>query len=191
MPKLWDDTIEAHRRTVRDAILDTAASLAAEHGLRAVTMSQVATHTGIGRATLYKYFADVEAILLAWHERQIAAHLTRLVEARDAADDPLDRLVAVLGAYAAVAHESGAHHDSELAAFLHRDHQVMAAQHRVHHLLGDLVADAARAGAIRTDVAPAELATYCLHALGGAAGLSSRAAVRRLVDVTIAGLQPA
>ena len=38
-------------------------------------MSQVATETGIGRATLYKYFPDVEAILAAWHERQIARHL--------------------------------------------------------------------------------------------------------------------
>src|SRR6266508_4210937 len=74
MPKLWNKTIEAHRREVRDATLDTAAKLVAEHGLRAVTMSQIAEHTGIGRATLYKYFSGVEAILLAWHERQITGH---------------------------------------------------------------------------------------------------------------------
>jgi len=75
MPKLWDETIEAHRRAVRDATLDTAAALVAERGLRAVTMSQIAEETGIGRATLYKYFPDVEAILVAWHERHISAHL--------------------------------------------------------------------------------------------------------------------
>src|SRR5688572_19562017 len=34
VPKLWTDTIEAHRRSVRDAILLTAATLAARHGLR-------------------------------------------------------------------------------------------------------------------------------------------------------------
>ena len=73
MPKLWNETIEAHRREVRDAILDTTAALVAEHGLRSVTMSQIAEKTGIGRATLYKYFPDVEAILPAWHERQITA----------------------------------------------------------------------------------------------------------------------
>jgi AcrR family transcriptional regulator len=41
---------------VRDVIVETTAALVAEHGLRAVTMSQIAEDTGIGRATLYKYF---------------------------------------------------------------------------------------------------------------------------------------
>lgn len=63
MPRLWDDTIEAHRRAVQKAILDNAWALVTEHGLAAVTMSQIAEKTGIGRATLYKYFPDVEAIL--------------------------------------------------------------------------------------------------------------------------------
>jgi len=73
VPKLWNETIEEHRREVREAILDTTVALVAEHGLLSVTMSQIAEETGIGRATLYKYFPDVEAILLAWHERQINA----------------------------------------------------------------------------------------------------------------------
>src|SRR5215218_9442750 len=100
MPKLWNETIEGHRREVRDAILDTTAALALEHGLLSVTMSQIAEETGIGRATLYKYFPDVEAILLAWHERQITAHFAQLAEARDRAGDPSERLYAVLETYA-------------------------------------------------------------------------------------------
>src|SRR5690348_17355878 len=64
--------------TLFRSILDTTAELAAEHGLLSVTMSQIAERTGIGRATLYKYFPDVQAILHAWHERQIAAHLAQL-----------------------------------------------------------------------------------------------------------------
>src|SRR5690606_24978374 len=39
VPKLWKDTIEEHRRSVRDATLDTTAALVAEHGLASVTMS--------------------------------------------------------------------------------------------------------------------------------------------------------
>jgi len=46
VPKLWSDTIEAHRREVRDAILDTTAALA-EQGLMSVTMSQIAEDTGV------------------------------------------------------------------------------------------------------------------------------------------------
>src|SRR5438445_5939225 len=117
VPKLWTETIEAHRREVRDAILDTAAALAAAHGLRAVTMSQIAEETGIGRATLYKYFSDVAAILVAWHERQVTAHLEHLTEVRDQAGDPAERLKAVLEAFALM---SQAHHGTELAALLHR-----------------------------------------------------------------------
>ena len=78
MPKLWTETIEAHRREVHEAILDTTAALAAKHGLRSVTMSQIAEQVGIGRATLYKYFPDVEAILATWHERQLTGHLAQL-----------------------------------------------------------------------------------------------------------------
>ena len=43
---------------------------------------------------------------------------------------------------------------------------------------------------VRTDVATEELASYCLHALGAARSLPSKAAVRRLVEVTLAGLRP-
>ena len=34
MPRLWNETIEAHRRDVRQAILDTTAELVTERGLR-------------------------------------------------------------------------------------------------------------------------------------------------------------
>ena len=67
VPRLWNETIEAHRRAVRDAILDTTWALVCEYGLRSVPMSQIDGETGIGRATLSKYFPDVEARLPAWH----------------------------------------------------------------------------------------------------------------------------
>ena len=189
MPRLWTETIEEHRRAVRDATLDTTAALVGEHGLRSVTMSQIAEETGIGRATLYKYFPDVEAILLAWHERQIAGHLDYLADVRDQAGDAGERLEAVLEAYALISHESHGHHNTELAAFLHRDEQVARAQQQLRHMIRDLLSEAAETGEVRDDVAPDELATYCLHALTAASNLPSKAAVRRLVTVTRAGLR--
>ncbi len=190
MPRLWSETIEAHRREVRDAILDTTASLVAEQGLRSVTMAQIAESTGIGRATLYKYFPSVEAILLAWHERQIARHLEELAEARDRAVGAGERLEAVLEAYALIAHRVGGHNSTELVAFLHRDRHVAAAHRRLRAMLRALLAEAAAAGEVRDDVGPDELAAYCIHALGAAGGLPSRGAVRRLVAVTLSGLRP-
>ena len=188
VPKLWNETIEAHRASVRDATLDAAAALVAEHGLSAVTMSAIAKETGIGRATLYKYFPDVETIMTAWHERQIATHLHHLVEIGDRAAAGGDRLEAVLTAYAMMTHQ---HHDGgEMATLLHQGAHVTEAE---RHLLGfveTLIAEGVANGTVRDDVAPAELAAYCLHALGAVGSLPSKAAAHRLVTVTLAGLKP-
>ena len=189
VPKLWNDTIEAHRREVRDAVLDTTAALVAEHGLLSVTMSRIAEATGIGRATLYKYFPDVEAILFAWHERQIGSHLAQLAAVRDQAGDAGQRLAAVLEAYALIAHESHGHRDTELAALMHRGEHVAQAEQQLRQMITDLITDAAASGNIRDDVAPEELATYCLHALTAAGRLPSKAAIHRLVAITLAGLR--
>ena len=187
MPKLWDETIAAHRHTVREATLDTTATLVAEHGLASVTMSQIAAAAGIGRATLYKYFPDVEAILIAWHDRHISRHLQLLAEARDSAS-PAGRLEAVLEAFAWIQHQ---HHDTELpVALLHRGEHVARARQQLQDLVSDLLAAGARAGDIRTDIDPGELAAYCLHALAAAGSLPSESAVRRLLAVTMTGLRP-
>ena len=192
MPKPWNETIEAHRREVRDAILNTTAALVAEQGLTAVTMSQIAEKTGIGRATLYKYFSDIEAILLAWHERQITGHLEHLAKVRDRAGDAGERLEAVLEAYALISHErfSHKHPGPELAALLHRGVHVTGAQQQVYDMIRELLTEAAEAGDVRDDVAPDELASYCLHAITAASSLPSEAAVRRLITVTLTGLRP-
>jgi AcrR family transcriptional regulator len=191
VPKLWNETIEAHRRAVRDATLDTTAALVAKHGLASVTMSQIAEETGIGRATLYKYFPDVEAILAAWHERQVAGHLEHLAEVRDQSGDAGKRLEAVLEAYALISYEHHSHelHGTELAALLHRGDHVARAQQQLSDFIRDLLTEGAETGELRDDVAPAELASYCLHALTAASSLPSKAAVRRLVTVTLAGLR--
>jgi len=190
VPKLWTETIDEHRRAVRDATLDATAALVAKHGLASVTMSRIAEETGIGRATLYKYFPDVEAILAAWHERQISGHLQQLATIGDQAGDAAERLEAVLQAYALIQHGQQAHYGSDLAALLHHGEHVIRAQQQLHNFISNLLADGAKAGDLRDDVAPGELASYCLHALTAASTLPSKAAVHRLVAVTMAGLRP-
>jgi AcrR family transcriptional regulator len=187
VPKLWTDTVEEHRRAVRDAAIDATAKLVVGHGLASITMSKIAAEAGIGRATLYKYFPDVESVLLAWHERQVGSHLAHLVHVRDQTADTGQRLQAVLQAYALMNH--GQPHGADLSALLHRGEHVGHAHTRLAGLIEGLLADAAAAGAVRDDVAPSELTAYCLHALGAAGALSSKAAVRRLVTVTLAGLR--
>jgi AcrR family transcriptional regulator len=189
VPRLWNETIEAHRREVHDAILTTTWALVSERGLRAVTMSQIADQTGIARATLYRYFPDVEAILGAWHHHHITGHLEHLAQLRAQPGEPGQRLEAVLEAYALITHRRERHGD-EIELLLHRGEDVAHAQRRLIDLIRDLLTEVAQTGNLRDDVAPDELASYCLHALNAAASLPSEAAVRRLVTVTLTGLRP-
>jgi len=188
---LWSETIETHRREVRDAIVETTAALVADNGLRGVTMSRIAEDTGIGRATLYKYFPDVEAILVAWHERHVTDHLDHLVALRNRAGDAGEALEAVLGAYALIVHEvAHRHHGADLAALVHQGDHIGRARHQLSRFVRGLLAEAAATDHVRHDVSPDELAGYCLHALAAAGTLASKAAVRRLVAVILAGLRP-
>jgi AcrR family transcriptional regulator len=185
-PRLWNETVDAHRRSVRDATLDATAELVAEHGLAAVTMSQIATRTGIGRATLYKYFPDVESILVAWHERQVARHLDLLAEAGGTGHGPRTRLEAVLTAYALATREN---HGVDPAGLLHRRNHVAHAHEHLVAFVAELIQDGVDDGSIRDDVPPDELAAFCISALGTSGDLRSEAAVRRLVSVTLDGLR--
>lgn len=190
VPKLWDETIEAHRQAVREAILETTWDLVSEYGLMSVTMTRIAEKTGIGRATLYKYFTDVETILAAQHERHVSSHLAHLAELREQPGDASSRLEAVLERYAFICHHRERHGTEELAALLHRGEHVAHAQQQLIDLFQGLLTEVAATGGLRDDAVPDELASYCLHALAAAGTLPSEAAVHRLVAVTLAGLRP-
>ena len=186
MPKLWVETIEAHRGEVRRAVIDAAAALVAEQGLVGVTMSGIAESAGIGRATLYKYFPDIEAVLFAWHQREIEGHLSHLIAVRDQSEGAQARLEAVLNAYAMITFHSRGYADKDLAALVHRDDQVAQAQRQLLGTFKELLSEAG--GVVRQDVSADELASFCMHALAAAAQLRNKAAVGRLVLVTMSAL---
>jgi AcrR family transcriptional regulator len=187
VPRLWNETIASHRATVQETIMETAWRLVSAQGLTSVTMSQIAQESGIGRATLYKYFPDVDAILVAWHDGQVATHLDRLTAVRDEHAEPGPRLRAVLTGYARMRRHRGGHAD-DLTSFLHRDPHTDSAQQRLRSLVTDLIAEAAAAGAVRADLPPGQLAGYALHALGAADDMPGPAAVDGLVDLVATGL---
>lgn len=186
VPKVWTDTVEAHRQHVIDAVLDSAAALVAETGLTEVSMSGVAERSGIARATLYRYFPTLDAVLVAWHQREVDRHLAELEVAGSEAGTPVEGLRAVLTAYA---HRVAQSHHGGMAAALHRTEHVEVGHARLEVFVTGLVTEAADEGALRRDVAPRELALYAIHALGAAGTLGSKAAVGRLIEVTLDGLR--
>jgi AcrR family transcriptional regulator len=191
VPKLWNETIESHRRDVRAAVIAAATSLVAEHGLRGVTMSGIAAEAGIGRATLYKYFSDVESILSAWHEEQVAEHLTQMQHISSGSGTAQQRLARVLEAFAHMMRAAGQHSGPpDLVASLHAGDRLSKPETELRELLSHLIDEGVETGELRDDIPSTELALHCLNAAAGTRHAGNHATVRRLLEVAIAGLAP-
>ncbi|KUP98423.1 TetR/AcrR family transcriptional regulator [Thermobifida cellulosilytica] len=80
MPKISAPTIAAHRAQVLDRILDAVAVLTRDQGIDEISMTDVATVSGITRTALYNYFPDKPALLLAFTERVTADFVRRCRE---------------------------------------------------------------------------------------------------------------
>ena len=180
--------MESHRQEVRAAILDAAGELVASHGPLAVSMSQLAAAAGLSRATLYKYFADVEEVFAAWHARQVAGHLAQLAALAGGPGEPAIRLRSVLEAYGRICGQRARHGGDAMTAALHQAREVQQPERQLRDLLAKMVAEAAAAGAVRKDRPAQELASFCVHALTAAADLEAVPAVESLVDLVWAAM---
>ncbi|MDB4962620.1 MAG: TetR family transcriptional regulator [Myxococcales bacterium] len=80
------------RETVQVAILDAAEELIADRGLHAAPLAQIARRAGVAVGTLYNYFADREAMIVALFENRRAqlrpALRTAIAAGRDLAFEP-------------------------------------------------------------------------------------------------------
>ena len=188
MPKLWEESIDGHRRAVRDAITEAAWQLAEEHGPLALTMSQVAKGAGIGRATLYKYFTDVESILVAHHARHVEGHLQALEELRVGSAPVASRLVAVVHAYASICFHRAQHSPTGVSALVHRGPEAADAERRLRRVFAELLDEGAAEGLVRTDISSEELAEFCVHALPAASQATELEQLGRLVRLVLDGL---
>lgn len=186
MPKLWTDTVEGHRHAVRAAVLDAVAALVAEAGFSGVSMTRVAEHAGVTRATLYKYFPDVETLLAAWHARQVGEHLTALEKIRSDAAGTGRQLQAVLEAYALMLYDRPGH-DAPAPA-LHRGTHMDHAHEYLEAFIADLIRTDVQEKGVDAAMSPVDLSRYCIQAIGSARSLSSRDAVPGLVSVTVRGI---
>ncbi len=93
----------------RAAILAAAAALFARRGYTAATMSEVATTSGVSKATLYHYFPDKIALLAEIARRHVARLEALVAEVRARALPPEDHLRELIRrfmqAYAGAQHE--------------------------------------------------------------------------------------
>jgi AcrR family transcriptional regulator len=88
-------TQSQHARQER--MLNVAARLASEGGFDAVQMRAVAAEADVALGTLYRYFPSKEYLLVSAMLRQIETLAERLAVSPPRGDDPLGRVVDVLG----------------------------------------------------------------------------------------------
>lgn len=79
VPRIRADSIEEHKELTRRDILEAAASLFRAQGYNDTSLGDIASHVGIGRTTLYEYFADKEAILVSLVQQELPGLMDELV----------------------------------------------------------------------------------------------------------------
>lgn len=67
----------------RTRIMDATESLIAQYGFRGMSMQLVATQAGVATGTIYRYFADKEALLRCVHEERMREVGATIVQGLD------------------------------------------------------------------------------------------------------------
>lgn len=79
-----------------DALLRSALVRVCEGGVDALTLSQVAAHAGVSRATVYREFGDKDGLIGALAQHEIELMLAAVQSGVDVTADPLEVIAAIV-----------------------------------------------------------------------------------------------
>ncbi len=160
----WDDTLSEHRQRQAEHIAASAMAIIARDGVSALTMSAVAEEAGVSRQTLYKYFPDVDAVLVGM-VRLSESMESDLVERVGGAGDARAGLIVFVEA-ALTATSSGHPSPAALASILPPEARSSLQAHadRAEALVIDLLRRGLEDGSLRVDLDP-ELDGWIIHGM--------------------------
>lgn len=187
MTDSWHQTRLDHRAKQSEVIASAALSLLLERGASALTMAAIASAAGISRQTLYRYYPDVDAVLVgiaesvASHDGSFEAHVRQHAS-------PATQLDVIVGAVA----RAGGHHDGRAAALratLPPQAREVLARHeeRTVQLLETVLRAGIDIGVFRADLEPSTDAALILGLAAAADPHNPQRAidlVHRMVDQT-------
>jgi len=155
MTDSWERAKLDHRTRQADAIAAAALSLLLEHGAPAMTMAAIATAADVSRQTLYRYYPDIDAVLVGIAEL-VASHDDHLDAHVRTQPDPAAQLEALIQTVA----QAAGHDNPDVAALratLPPAARDVLTRHedRVTRLLMDVLEDGMGRGVFRADLEPA------------------------------------
>lgn len=184
--------LRADAQRNRDRVLEAADAAFAAEGL-SVPVHEVARRAGVGTGTVSRHFPTKEALF----EAVFASRVERLVaRARQLLADPGAKPGAVFFEFFTEIVAAGAANRGLADALAGAGYDLKSAtsgsaERDVLGVLAELLARAQQAGAVRTEVEPADIVSLVSAcALPGDPGSPGAAARDRLVAVITAGLRP-
>jgi AcrR family transcriptional regulator len=150
----WGETLSARRLRTAERIALVGAAIIDREGIAGLTMSRLADESGVSRQTLYKYYADVDAVLegIAAVGATGIGELARAVEAEEDAYRALRLFVLAVLSAAASGHPS----PTALAAAVPASSREAMRGHEeaAENIVIDLVRRGQAEGVFRADAEP-------------------------------------
>lgn len=184
MTESWEKARLDHRGRQATSIAESALSLVTEHGGATLTMAAIADRAEMSRQTLYRYYKDVDAVLLGVADL-VTSHDQAFVEMVREQPDPRSQLELI--AETATGDGHAGHDATALLAVLPPAGREIVAQHqaRARNLLAEVLQRGIVQGNFRSDVDPHVDAPLILGLLDAAAPNAAERAitlVHRLVQ---------
>lgn len=92
MPKIAAPTLALHRELRRQQLISAAMELALADGAQSITVSAVAAKAGLGRSSIYEYFASSADLVADLVLEELQAHRERITLALTGVTDPFLRI---------------------------------------------------------------------------------------------------
>ncbi len=96
MPRIQEESLQAHRATVRQKLVRAAGRLFASRNYEAVTLADVAKEAGVTRTTVYNYFQDKAHLFMALCNMATEEFISRLGRRVAGEKDPIGRIRAIV-----------------------------------------------------------------------------------------------
>ncbi|MFT7868105.1 MULTISPECIES: TetR/AcrR family transcriptional regulator [Amycolatopsis] len=176
--------LRADARRNRDAILDAAGDLFARRG-DAVQMEEIADRAGLGVGTLYRHFADKQALRAAIIGRRFE-EMTVLAQAAEEAGDPWAAFEALLYGYLEAAEPDAAFRFALLGPEEPSWGDIEDQKAAFSAIVERIVRRAVDAGRLRADFRPGD---FVLITRAAMANMTSAGQWRRQIELQFEGIR--